>query len=45
MDVHTLGSLASRDTRYGRHARSAVGVAELARRIPVEINGEFELHP
>lgn len=29
---------------YGQHARSAVGMAELPRRIPVEINGEFELH-
>lgn len=30
---------------HGRHARSAVGMAELPNRIPVEINGEFELHP
>lgn len=29
---------------YGQHARSAVGMAELPRRIPVEINGEFELN-
>jgi enamine deaminase RidA (YjgF/YER057c/UK114 family) len=28
----------------GRHARSAVGMAELPYGIPVEINGEFELH-
>ena len=28
---------------YGRHARSAVGMAELPHGIPVEINGEFEL--
>ena len=28
----------------GQHARSAVGMAELPHRIPVEINGEFELH-
>lgn len=28
----------------GQHARSAVGMAELPSRIPVEINGEFELH-
>jgi enamine deaminase RidA (YjgF/YER057c/UK114 family) len=27
----------------GRHARSAVGMAELPHGIPVEINGEFEL--
>jgi enamine deaminase RidA (YjgF/YER057c/UK114 family) len=27
----------------GRHARTAVGMAELPRGIPVEINGEFEL--
>ncbi len=30
---------------YGQHARSAVGMAELPRRIALEINGEFELHP
>ena len=29
--------------QYGRHARSAVGMAELPHGIPVEINGEFEL--
>jgi YjgF/chorismate_mutase-like, putative endoribonuclease len=29
----------------GRHARSAVGLAELPFRIPVEIEGEVELHP
>jgi enamine deaminase RidA (YjgF/YER057c/UK114 family) len=28
----------------GQHARTAVGMAELPHRIPVEINGEFELH-
>ena len=28
----------------GQHARSAVGMAERPHRIPVEINGEFELH-
>ncbi len=28
----------------GKHARTAIGVAELPHRIPVEINGEFELH-
>ena len=27
----------------GKHARSAVGLAELPHGIPVEINGEFEL--
>jgi enamine deaminase RidA (YjgF/YER057c/UK114 family) len=27
----------------GRHARTAVGLAELPHGIPVEINGEFEL--
>jgi len=30
--------------KYGQHARSAVGMAELPHGIPVEINGEFELH-
>ncbi len=30
--------------KYGQHARSAVGLAELPHGIPVEINGEFELH-
>ncbi len=30
---------------YRQHARSAVRMAELPHRIPVEINGEFELHP
>jgi len=30
--------------QYGRHARSAVGMAELPHGIPVEINGEFEIH-
>lgn len=30
--------------QFGRHARSAVGMAELPHGIPVEINGEFELH-
>ena len=29
--------------QFGRHARSAVGMAELPHGIPVEINGEFEL--
>lgn len=29
----------------GQHARSAVGMGGLPRRIAVEINGEFELHP
>jgi len=29
---------------HGQHARSAVGMAALPRRIAVEINGEFELH-
>jgi enamine deaminase RidA (YjgF/YER057c/UK114 family) len=29
----------------GRHARSAVGMAELPFGIPVEIEGEVELHP
>ena len=29
----------------GQHARSAVGLAELPFRIPVEIEGEVELHP
>jgi hypothetical protein len=28
----------------GQHARSAVGLAELPHGIPVEINGEFEIH-
>jgi enamine deaminase RidA (YjgF/YER057c/UK114 family) len=28
----------------GKHARTAVGMAELPHRIPVEINGEFEIH-
>ena len=30
--------------KHGQHARSAVGMAELPHGIPVEINGEFELH-
>ena len=30
---------------HGKHARTAIGVAELPHGIPVEINGEFELHP
>jgi enamine deaminase RidA (YjgF/YER057c/UK114 family) len=30
--------------QYGQHARSAVGLAELPHGIPVEINGEFEIH-
>jgi hypothetical protein len=30
--------------KFGRHARSAVGLAELPHGIPVEINGEFELN-
>jgi enamine deaminase RidA (YjgF/YER057c/UK114 family) len=30
--------------KFGQHARSAVGLAELPHGIPVEINGEFELH-
>ncbi len=29
--------------QFGKHARSAVGMAELPHGIPVEINGEFEL--
>jgi enamine deaminase RidA (YjgF/YER057c/UK114 family) len=29
--------------KFGQHARTAVGVAELPHGIPVEINGEFEL--
>jgi enamine deaminase RidA (YjgF/YER057c/UK114 family) len=29
--------------KFGRHARSAVGMAELPHGIPVEINGEFEI--
>ncbi len=29
----------------GRHARAAVGIAELPRRAVLEIMGEFELHP
>lgn len=28
----------------GKHARTAIGVAELPHSIPVEINGEFEIH-
>lgn len=31
--------------QVGRHARSAVGMAELPFGIPVEIEGEVELHP
>lgn len=31
--------------KRGAHARSAVGLAELPFRIPVEIEGEVELHP
>jgi len=30
--------------KFGQHARSAVGLAELPHGIPVEINGEFELN-
>jgi enamine deaminase RidA (YjgF/YER057c/UK114 family) len=30
--------------KMGQHARSAVGLAELPHGIPVEINGEFEIH-
>ena len=30
--------------KFGRHARSAVGLAELPHGITVEINGEFELN-
>ncbi|MBI2988988.1 MAG: RidA family protein [Deltaproteobacteria bacterium] len=30
---------------YGRHARAAVGIAELGRHGILEIMGEFELHP
>src|SRR5687767_2871711 len=30
--------------KAGQHARSAVGLAELPHGIPVEINGEFEIH-
>jgi enamine deaminase RidA (YjgF/YER057c/UK114 family) len=29
----------------GKHARTAVGMAELPHSIPVEINGEFEIYP
>ena len=29
--------------KFGQHARTAVGLAELPHGIPVEINGEFEL--
>ena len=29
---------------HGQHARSAVGMSGLPRRVDVEINGEFELH-
>ena len=29
---------------YGRHARAAVGIAELPRRAVLEIMGEFEVH-
>jgi enamine deaminase RidA (YjgF/YER057c/UK114 family) len=29
--------------QYGKHARSAVGMAELPHGMPIEINGEFEL--
>jgi enamine deaminase RidA (YjgF/YER057c/UK114 family) len=32
-------------SQVGRHARSAVGMAELPFGIPVEIEGEVELHP
>ena len=32
-------------TEVGAHARSAVGLAELPFDIPVEIEGEVELHP
>jgi enamine deaminase RidA (YjgF/YER057c/UK114 family) len=31
--------------KYGRHARAAVGIAELPRRAVLEIMGEFELRP
>jgi enamine deaminase RidA (YjgF/YER057c/UK114 family) len=30
---------------FGRHARAAVGIAELPRRAVLEVMGEFELHP
>lgn len=30
--------------KMGQHARTAVGLAELPHGIPVEINGEFEIH-
>jgi len=30
---------------FGRHARAAVGIAELPRTAVLEIMGEFELHP
>ena len=30
--------------QYGKHARAAVGIAELPRRAVLEIMGEFELH-
>ena len=29
---------------YGKHARAAVGIAELPRRAVLEIMGEFEVH-
>jgi len=29
---------------FGRHARAAVGVAELPRRAILELMGEFEIH-
>jgi hypothetical protein len=29
--------------KFGQHARSAVGLAELPHGVPVEINGEFEI--
>ena len=29
---------------YGQHARSAIGVFELPRRFPVEVEGVFELY-
>jgi hypothetical protein len=30
--------------KFGQHARTAVGLAELPHGIPIEINGEFELN-
>lgn len=30
---------------FGQHARSAIGVFELPRRFPVEVEGVFQVHP